>query len=240
LPTVQQLYDQWHADRFAQYGEVTPGAPWHLMARKHIPEGSLRGKTVLEAGCGFGQFALWLAEQGGDVTAGDLSGEACRIARGLCGDRVNIDQFDVQNLVEPLGRDRFDLVCCLETLEHVPDPDLALRELVAVTKPGGRIIVSTPNYLSLVGLYRAALRMLYTLRLAKAPFTEYGQPHNNVMVGFMRTIKLKRLGCRIDAVEGTIHHLPIPGQSRQIEFPFMERHAFRYVARHVLVAATKR
>jgi 2-polyprenyl-3-methyl-5-hydroxy-6-metoxy-1,4-benzoquinol methylase len=52
-----------------------------------------------------------------------------------------IDQFDVQNLVEPLGRDRFDLVFCLETLEHVPDHDLALRELVAVTKPGGRIIV---------------------------------------------------------------------------------------------------
>jgi 2-polyprenyl-6-hydroxyphenyl methylase / 3-demethylubiquinone-9 3-methyltransferase len=114
------------------------------MARNHIPEGSLRGKTVLEAGCGFGQFALWLAEQGGDVTAGDLSGEACRIARDICGDRVDIDQFDVQNLVEPLGRDRFDLVCCLETLEHVPDHDLALRELVAVTKPGGRIIVRRP------------------------------------------------------------------------------------------------
>jgi SAM-dependent methyltransferase len=107
LPTVQQLYDRWHADRFARYDETTPGAPWHLMARKHIPEGSLRGKTVSEAGCGFGQFALWLAEQGGDVTAGDLSVEACRIARDICGDRVDIDQLDVQNLVEPLGRDRF-------------------------------------------------------------------------------------------------------------------------------------
>ena len=238
--STEERYDRWHRDTYEHAEQFEPTAPWHLMARRHIAEGSLHGQQVLEIGCGPGQFALWLARQGGQVIASDFSGEACRIARKVGGDKVDVRRLDAQNLVEPLGRDRFDLVVCLETLEHVPDHDRALREIVAVTKPGGRIVVSTPNYLGPVGLFRAALRVLYTLRLAKAPFTEVGQPVNNVMVGFMRTIKLRRLGCRIDAVEGRVHHMPIPGMSRQIPFPFMERHPFRYVARHVLVAATRR
>jgi 2-polyprenyl-3-methyl-5-hydroxy-6-metoxy-1,4-benzoquinol methylase len=234
LVSVEDRYDRWHRDTYGHTGPLEPTAPWHMMARKLIPEGSLNGQQVLEIGCGPGQFALWLAQQGGEVIAGDFSGEACRIAREIAGDRADVRRLDAQNLVEPLGRDRFDLVVCLETLEHVPDHDRALREIVAVTKPGGRIVVSTPNYLGFMGLYRVLLRLI------GRRYTEVGQPVNNVMVGFMRTVKLRRLGCRIDAVEGRVHHMPIPGLSRQIPFPFMERPAFRYVARHVLVAATKR
>ena len=77
------------------------------------------------------------------------------------------------------------------------------------------------------------------MRVAGRRFTEMGQPINNVMIGYARTWKLRRLGCRIDAVEGAVHHLPVPGTNLLIPFPFMERHAFRYVARHVLVVASK-
>ena len=232
--SIEELYDRWHRDKYQDAGQLAPTAPWHLMARKHIREDSLHGQDVLEIGCGPGQFALWLAEQGGNVIAGDFSAEACRIARKIGGDKVDVRQLDAQHLVEPLGRETFDLVVCLETLEHVPDHDKALKEIVAVTKPGGRIVVSTPNYLGFMGVYRVLLR------LGGRRYTEVGQPVNNVMVGAMRTIKLKRLDCRIDAVEGRVHHMPVPGMSRQIRFPFMERPAFRYVARHVLVVATKR
>jgi ubiquinone/menaquinone biosynthesis C-methylase UbiE len=220
----------WHHNMYDTATDLEPKAPWHLMARKHI--GDLTGETVLEIGCGPGQFARWLAEQGGNVVAGDFSAEACRIARRTCGDLVDVRQLDAQNLVAPLGRNRFDLVCCLETLEHVPDHNRALREIVMVAKPGGRVMVSTPNYLSLLGLNRVIMR------LARKPFTEMGQPINNVTIGAARLWKLRRLGCRIDAVEGDVYQWEILGTGRRVDVrPLLGR--FPLLALHVLVVATR-
>jgi 2-polyprenyl-3-methyl-5-hydroxy-6-metoxy-1,4-benzoquinol methylase len=232
LPGTAELYDRWHRERFERYGKLEPTAPWHLMARKHLTDGSLKGQQVLEIGCGAGQFAQWLAEQGGDVLAGDFSAEACRLARSNISEDVEVEQLDAQNLVEPLGHNRFDLVCCLETLEHVPDHNRALREIVAVTKPGGRIIVSTPNYLSPTGLNRAIMR-LFGRR-----YTEMGQPVNNVLVGIARKWKLRRLGCRIEAFEGSGYAFAILGTKRTVTLGFLR--PFKALAFDVLVVATKR
>lgn len=233
MGTVQDRYDEWHAARYREYRELTPTAPWHLMARRHIHARDIAEKRVLEVGCGLGQFSRWLHEQGAHVTASDFSPEACSITATVCGDAVDVVRLDAQDLVERLGRDSFDMVVCLETLEHVPDHDKALRELVGVTKPGGRIIISTPNYFSPLGLNRAVMR-LFGKR-----FTEMGQPINNVLVGYARIWKLRRLGCRIDATEGAIHQWHLLGTERLFRFPWLERPAFKYVAQHVLVVATK-
>jgi 2-polyprenyl-3-methyl-5-hydroxy-6-metoxy-1,4-benzoquinol methylase len=227
---LERSYDEWHRVKYEKETPPTPTAPWHEMAKRHLPE--LTGRRILEIGCGPGSFARYLAGQGGVVLAGDFSAQACEIAKRICGDLVEVRQLDAQRLVEPLGESVFDVVVCLETLEHVPDHDRALREIVAVTRPGGRILVSTPNYLGLIGLYRVGLR------LVRRRFDEMGQPINNVMIGCVRPWKLRRLGCRIDAVEGSVHALAVPGRG-EIPIPFMERPAFKYLARHVLVAATK-
>ena len=233
MGSIEERYDAWHRERFArEKGRFEPTAPWHLMARKHLLPGSLHGQEVLEIGCGAGQFAQWLHEQGAHVLAVDFSAEACRIARAIVSPGVDVQQLDAQDLVRPLGRDRFDLTVCLETLEHVPDHNRALAEIVAVTKPGGRIIVSTPNYLSAQGLNRLVLWLL------RRPYSEMGQPVNNVMIGAARPWKLRRLGCRVDAMEGDVFFWQILGTDRRLSLRFLRR--FKRLGLHTLVVATRR
>ena len=110
--------------------------------------------------------------------------------------------------------------------------DRALAEIVAVTKPGGRIIVSTPNYLSAQGLNRLVLWLL------RRPYSEMGQPVNNVMIGAARPWKLRRLGCRVDAMEGDVFFWQILGTDRRLSLRFLRR--FKRLGLHTLVVATRR
>ena len=58
----------------------------------------------------------------------------------------------------PVEDAAFDIVISCETIEHVVDPLRALREVCRVLRPGGRLLLTTPNYLGPMGLYRAYLR----------------------------------------------------------------------------------
>lgn len=226
----RERYDVWHSAQAETEDEPTPTAPWHEMAKRHL--GDVRGLRVLEIGCGRGAFARWLAEQGADVVAADFSPAAVEIAARLVPAGVETLAADVQQL--PFPDESFDLVVSLETLEHVPDPSAGLAELVRVTRRGGRLVVTTPNYLSLIGLYR-----IY-LRLTGRRYSEGGQPINQPLILIDRVRRLRRLGCRVDAVDGCVHSLPVPGY-RTVELRFLERpHALtKWFARHGLTAATR-
>ncbi|WP_049928905.1 class I SAM-dependent methyltransferase [Halopiger goleimassiliensis] len=101
-------------------------------------------ETVLDVGCGSGQYALWLQNRGVDVTAIDASPGAVRTAteRGVDDARV-MDMFDLA-----FDRDRFDAVCCLGTQLGLGGSLAGERDLLAafarVTAPGGLAIVD--NY----------------------------------------------------------------------------------------------
>lgn len=117
------------------------------------------GLLVLDAGCGTGQTLAdltWLGtcigadyDQGAVETTRDR-GMACVV------------QADCQR--PPFGPGRFDVVLLLDTLEHVPDDGAALRELGALLKPGGRLVISVPGYPCLFGSHDRALghRRRYT------------------------------------------------------------------------------
>jgi SAM-dependent methyltransferase len=192
-------YDRWHASKAEKFPVPEPTAPWHMLARKHL--GHVEGLRILEIGCGRGAFARYLQDQGAEVVAADFSPRAVELAREL-GCRRSI-VADIQDI--PLPDQSFDLVISLETLEHVPDPDKGLQELVRVTKVGGRLLVTTPNYLSLVGLYRLLKRLG-----GRGKFTEGGQPINKPLTLVGRVFKLKRLGCRVNAVDGRGQILAVP------------------------------
>lgn len=107
----------------------------------------LAGAQALDVGCGGGLLSEALARAGAQVTAIDLAPELIKVARlhrlesGL--------QVDYQlRSVESLAEERpasFDVITCMEMLEHVPDPAAIIRACAALLKPGGRLFLSTLN-----------------------------------------------------------------------------------------------
>lgn len=100
--------------------------------------GSSRGK-LLDVGCGRGAVAASMKEVGFDVRGIDISAEAVRETRLL---GVPAEVIDVER--EPLPG-RFDVITCLEVLEHLRSPEAALHRMARALRSGGRIVVSLPE-----------------------------------------------------------------------------------------------
>jgi SAM-dependent methyltransferase len=99
---------------------------------------------VLEIGCGGGGTLDWLKQSGrAQWTAGiELSSEAAAIASTRVDD---VRCGDANVLLEQFPQDSFDLILCLDVLEHLVDPWAALSKIQGLLRPGGRIITSLPN-----------------------------------------------------------------------------------------------
>jgi SAM-dependent methyltransferase len=98
----------------------------------------LRGKRVLDAGCGSGRHAYYASQFGADVWAVDL-GPAVEIARrntSQCA-KVHVVQADLNRL--PFERESFDFVYSIGVLHHLPEPEAAFRNLLEFVKPEGSI-----------------------------------------------------------------------------------------------------
>jgi 2-polyprenyl-6-hydroxyphenyl methylase/3-demethylubiquinone-9 3-methyltransferase len=107
----------------------------------------LAGRRVLDVGCGGGLLAEGMARRGAQVTGIDLSPAALEVARLHAlesGVTVEYRKVEAEDLAEA-ERGAFDLVTCLEMLEHVPDPVSAVRNLAQLVRPGGHVICSTIN-----------------------------------------------------------------------------------------------
>jgi 2-polyprenyl-6-hydroxyphenyl methylase/3-demethylubiquinone-9 3-methyltransferase len=108
---------------------------------------NLAGKKVLDIGCGGGILAEAMARHGADVTAIDLAEASLSVARlhqlesGLDIDYRNIS---AEALAEQEAGS-FDVVTCLEMLEHVPDPASVVQACASLCKPGGLVAFSTIN-----------------------------------------------------------------------------------------------
>jgi SAM-dependent methyltransferase len=105
------------------------------------PLAELRGKVVLDAGCGMGRFAEVAARYGATVIGVDLSYAVDAAARNLTGwDRVAFVQADLRRL--PFRKAAFDVIYSLGVLHHTPNPRATFSGLVELLKPGGRISVT--------------------------------------------------------------------------------------------------
>lgn len=110
----------------------------------HAP---LAGKTIVDIGCGGGILAESMAKKGGRVTGIDLSEKALKVAdlHSLeSGVQVRYELISAEDLAarEPAA---YDIVTCMEMLEHVPDPAAVVRACAALVKPGGQVFFSTLN-----------------------------------------------------------------------------------------------
>ncbi|BCO26381.1 ubiquinone biosynthesis O-methyltransferase [Rhodoferax lithotrophicus] len=108
----------------------------------------LNGKTALDVGCGGGILTDSLARSGATATGIDLSTKALRIAQLHAMDaqtsNVNYREISAEAMAleQPAG---FDVVTCMEMLEHVPDPASVVQACATLVKPGGWVFFSTLN-----------------------------------------------------------------------------------------------
>ena len=103
----------------------------------------LEGKSALDVGCGAGLLAEPLARLGATVTGVDATPEVIAVARehaAAMGLTIDYRVGDVQEL-----EGQFDLITCMEVIEHVADPALFVRALAKRLAPDGLLIMSTPN-----------------------------------------------------------------------------------------------
>lgn len=108
----------------------------------------VKGLNVLDVGCGGGILADSMARQGATVTGIDLSAKALRVAQlhALEAQTPNINYREIS--AEAMAQEQpgsFDVVTCMEMLEHVPDPASVVRACAELVRPGGWVFFSTLN-----------------------------------------------------------------------------------------------
>jgi len=107
----------------------------------------LAGKRVLDVGCGGGILAEAIAKKGANVKGIDLSEKALKVAELHSlesGVQVNYELIAAEALAAREAG-QYDVVTCMEMLEHVPDPSAIVQACATLVKPGGRLFFSTLN-----------------------------------------------------------------------------------------------
>lgn len=107
----------------------------------------LFGKTVLDVGCGGGILAESMAREGAHVTGLDMGFEPLQVAKLHAlesGIKVDYVQETVEQHAEKFAG-KYDVVTCMEMLEHVPDPKSVVTACAKLVKPGGHVFFSTLN-----------------------------------------------------------------------------------------------
>ncbi|MBN1554091.1 MAG: class I SAM-dependent methyltransferase [Phycisphaerae bacterium] len=141
-------YDRWYE---------TPEGKAHDRAQKQDVRRFLHsvraGECLCDVGCGTGHWSAFFAELGYRVTGIDVSEEMIDVARSRVLN-ATFQKSDVYDL--PFAEGSFDVTAAMATLEFLPAPAEALREMVRCTRSGGRILIGTLNRLAPLNRQRVA------------------------------------------------------------------------------------
>ena len=130
----------------ARYAAEIDERPWNALYERPatlalLPDVS--GKDVLDAGCGAGWYADWLAVRGARVVAVDRSSRMVAFADARLGGRAHVMQGDVSDLRALLADEAFDLVLSSLVLHYLADLPKTFLEWARLLKPGGTLVFST-------------------------------------------------------------------------------------------------
>ncbi|PTR16989.1 3-demethylubiquinone-9 3-methyltransferase [Nitrosospira sp. Nsp2] len=151
----------------------------------------LEGKTVLDVGCGGGILSESMAGLGAHVTGIDLGDKALKVAKLHLlesGRQVNYRKISVEALAKEQPH-HYDMVTCMEMLEHVPSPQSIVRACAKLVKPGGRVFFSTINRNPKSYLY-AIIGAEYVLNLLPRGTHDYAK--------FIKPSELARMARAVD------------------------------------------
>jgi 2-polyprenyl-6-hydroxyphenyl methylase/3-demethylubiquinone-9 3-methyltransferase len=164
---------------------------------------SLGNKTVLDVGCGGGILSESMAQLGAQVTGIDMSASVLEVARLHLLEsqlKINYQQTTVEDFAAQHAA-QFDLLTCMELLEHVPDPESAVRSCAQLVKPKGAIFFSTINRNPKAYL-QAVIGAEYVLKLLPKGTHDYAK--------FIRPSELARwaraAGLTVKAMQGMTYN----------------------------------
>jgi 2-polyprenyl-6-hydroxyphenyl methylase / 3-demethylubiquinone-9 3-methyltransferase len=159
---------------------------------------NFEGKKVVDIGCGGGILAESIAQSGADTTGIDLSEKALKVAELHAlevGANLTYRAISAEDLAQEQAG-QFDVVTCMEMLEHVPDPASVVRACAELCKPGGTLFFSTLNRNPKSYLF-AIIGAEYILRLLPKGTHEYAKfIKPSELVRFTRAADLEMLGMK--------------------------------------------
>ena len=115
----------------------------YVFAMQDIP-----GKDVLDIACGSGYGMYLMSYLAKSVSGYDYDEEAIKEAQGFpyrCDTCLEVRNLEQDNPLNNHKHEKFDVVTCFETIEHVKNPDVLAKNIKNVVKPGGVVYISTPN-----------------------------------------------------------------------------------------------
>ncbi len=200
LKKFESLAHRWWdpASEFKPLHDINPLRLAHIDAKV-----GLAGKSVLDVGCGGGILAESMAERGAQVTGIDLGEKPLKVAMLHLlesGQKVDYRLVSAEQLAQERPRS-FDLVTCMELLEHVPDPAATVRACAELVKPGGYVYFSTINRNAKSYLF-AVIGAEYVLKLLPRGTHDYAK--------FIKPSELAQFarsaGLAVDEVAGMRYH----------------------------------
>lgn len=216
LAALPASYARWRASTL---GRITDDIELELLLERIGPPSGLR---ILDVGCGDGVLAVELARRGAIVAGVDISGEMIAAARRRAQSgalRIDFKRASAQAL--PFADDHFDVVTAVTVLCFIEDPDAAMREMVRVLKPQGRLVLGDLGRLSLWALVRRIKGRLGSATWRKARFRT---AHD-------LTRMAGQAGLTDPTVAGAVFHPPFGLAAR------LMRGADRWLGRHMLFGA---
>ena len=145
IEKFSEMAEQW----WDPEGDFKPLHKLNPTRLEYIEQGvqELFGKTVVDIGCGGGILAESMALQGANVTGIDLAKASLQVARlhaleSQC--EINYQEITAEAFAAKHPA-QFDIVTCMEMLEHVPDPASIIRACCDLVKPGGTVYIATIN-----------------------------------------------------------------------------------------------
>jgi 2-polyprenyl-3-methyl-5-hydroxy-6-metoxy-1,4-benzoquinol methylase len=160
------------------------------------------GNRVLDVGCSSGYLARPLAERGNTIVGLELDPEAARAAEEFC-ELVLVG--DVETMDLPLEPGSFDVVLGGDVIEHLRDPAATLARLRPLLRPGGRVVLSTPN------VANWAIRL--SLLSGRWRYTDRGildRSHTHLFTRATLAETLEQAGYRVERIDFSV---PVPGDS---------------------------
>jgi ubiquinone/menaquinone biosynthesis C-methylase UbiE len=179
----QKFHDQWAATidvegiKVQDYFEACTAPENRFILAKL---GDVRGKKLLDLGCGAGENSVYFAKKGADCLAADYSPGMVKVAIDLAtANGVEITGKTINAMALDLPDNSFDIVYASNLLHHLPDPKLAIQEMYRVLKPGGKACFWDPlKHNPVINVYR---------RMATSVRTEDETPLDINIVKFIRS-----------------------------------------------------